>query len=66
VYPMHPSAILYEVQQLYDVSDRLDSLSEQHPQVSEALIGISASGITQKRPMRVTSKPANEDEAWGR
>jgi hypothetical protein len=40
---MHPSAILYEVQQLYDVSDRLDSLSEQHPQVSEALIRISGS-----------------------
>ena len=43
MYPMHLSAILYEVQQLYDVSDRLDSLSEQHPQVSEALIGISGS-----------------------
>jgi hypothetical protein len=25
-----------------------------------------ASGITQKRPMRVTSKPANEDEVRGR
>ena len=41
--PMHPNAILQEVQQLYNVSDRLDSLAEQHPLVSEALIGISAS-----------------------
>jgi hypothetical protein len=38
---MHPSAILHEVQQLYNVSDRLDSLAEQHPLVSEALITIS-------------------------
>ena len=29
---MHPSAILHEVQQLYNVSDRLDSLAEHHPQ----------------------------------
>ena len=41
--PMHSNAILHEVQQLYNVSDRLDSLAEQHPQVSEALIGISGS-----------------------
>ena len=40
---MHPSAILHEIQQLYNVSDRLDSLAEQHPQVSAALITISAS-----------------------
>jgi hypothetical protein len=40
---MHPSAILHEVQQLYNVSDRLDSLAEQHPLVSEALITISGS-----------------------
>jgi hypothetical protein len=40
---MHPIAILHEVQQLYDVSDRLDSLAEQHPLVSEALITISGS-----------------------
>jgi hypothetical protein len=40
---MHPIAILHEAQQLYNVSDRLDSLAEQHPQVSEALIGISGS-----------------------
>ena len=43
MYHMHPSAILHEVQQLYSVSDRLDSLAEQHPLVSEALIGISGS-----------------------
>jgi hypothetical protein len=40
---MHPNAIPHEVQQLYNVSDRLDSLAEQHPLVSEALIGISGS-----------------------
>jgi len=43
VHPMHPNAILHEVQQLYNVSDRLDSLAEQHPLVSEALITISGS-----------------------
>jgi hypothetical protein len=43
VYPMHPNAILHEVQQLYNVSDRLDSLSGQHPLVSDALISISGS-----------------------
>jgi hypothetical protein len=42
-YPMHPNSILHEVQQLYNVSDRLDSLAGQHPLVSEALIGISGS-----------------------
>ncbi|MDQ1387829.1 MAG: hypothetical protein QOF56_1283 [Acidobacteriaceae bacterium] len=40
---MHPNAILNEVQQLYNVSDRLDSLAEQHPLVSQALITISGS-----------------------
>jgi len=40
---MHPMGILHEVQQLYNVSDRLDSLAEQHPLVSEALITISGS-----------------------
>jgi hypothetical protein len=43
VYPMHPNTILHEVQQLYSVSDRLNSLADQHPQVSEALISISTS-----------------------
>ena len=41
MYPMNPNAILHEVRQLYSVSDRLDSLAEQHPLVSEALLGIS-------------------------
>ena len=41
MYSMHPNAILHEVQQLYNVSDRLDSLSEKHPLVSEALLTIS-------------------------
>ena len=36
-------AILREVQQLHNVSDRLGSLAEQHPLVSEALATISGS-----------------------
>ena len=40
---MPSTAILYEAQQLHNVSDRLDSLSEQHPLVSEALLSISGS-----------------------
>ena len=43
MYPMHPNAILNEVRQLYNVSDRLDALAGQHPLVSEALISISGS-----------------------
>jgi hypothetical protein len=35
--------ILHEARQLYGVSDRLDLLADQHPKVSEALIGISGS-----------------------
>ena len=40
---MPSTAILQEVQRLYGVSDRLDSLAEQHPLVSEALLVISGS-----------------------
>jgi hypothetical protein len=40
---MHPNAILHEVQQLYSVGDRLDSLAELHPLVAEALLTISGS-----------------------
>jgi hypothetical protein len=40
---MQPNAILHEVQQLYNVSNRLDALAEQHPLVSEGLITISGS-----------------------
>jgi hypothetical protein len=48
VCPMPSTAILREVQQVYNVSDRLvsdrlDSLAEQHPLVSEALVSISGS-----------------------
>jgi len=43
VNPMHPNALLHEVQQLYSISDRLDILAERHPLVSEALLGISGS-----------------------
>jgi hypothetical protein len=40
---MPSTSILREVQQLYNVSGRLDSLAEQHPIVSEALVKISGS-----------------------
>jgi hypothetical protein len=40
---MPSTAILDEVRQLCNVSDRLDALAEQHPLVSEALITISGS-----------------------
>ena len=40
---MHSNAILHEIQQLYNVSHRLDSLSEQLPLVSEGLITIAGS-----------------------
>jgi hypothetical protein len=40
---MPSNAILHEVQQLYSVSDRLDSQAEKHPLVSETLIYISGS-----------------------
>jgi hypothetical protein len=38
---MPSTAILQEARKLHNVSDRLDSLAEQHPLVSEALITIS-------------------------
>lgn len=40
---MPSTAILQEVQRLYGVSDRLDSMSGQHPLISEALLVISGS-----------------------
>ena len=43
MYPMPSNAILHEVTQLHNVSDRLDLLAEKHPIVSEALITISGS-----------------------
>jgi hypothetical protein len=36
-------AILQEAQRLYNVSDRLDLLAEEHPVVSAALVTISGS-----------------------
>jgi len=36
-------AILREVEQLHDVSERLATLAEQHPPVSQALMTISGS-----------------------
>jgi hypothetical protein len=38
---MPSTAILHEVQRLYAVGDRLESLAEQHPLVAEALLGIA-------------------------
>ena len=40
---MPPSAILHEAQQLHNVSDRLESLADQNPVVSNALTAISGS-----------------------
>jgi hypothetical protein len=40
---MNPNAILHEVQQLYNISDRLDLLAERHPLMSEGLFSISGS-----------------------
>ena len=66
---MHPHPILHEVQQLYNVSDRLDSLAEEHPLVSEALISISGSVrntatllevlVAMKMPLFLGLDPAN-------
>lgn len=41
MYPMPSNAILHEAQKLHSVSDRLDSLADEHPLVSDALITIS-------------------------
>jgi hypothetical protein len=40
---MPSNPILYEVQQLYKVSERLDRLAEEHPLISDALLTISGS-----------------------
>ena len=40
---MPSPAILYEIQKLYDVSSRLESLAEQHPSASQALLSLSGS-----------------------
>jgi hypothetical protein len=40
-YAMPQNTILQEAQKLHDVSERLDSLADEHPIVSEALITIS-------------------------
>lgn len=40
---MPSSAILHEAQQLHKISDRLDSLADEHPVVSDALVTISGS-----------------------
>jgi hypothetical protein len=40
---MPSTTLLYEAQQLHNISDRLDLLAEQHLLVSDALLGISGS-----------------------
>jgi hypothetical protein len=40
---MHLSAILHEAKQLHDVSDRLVSMADHIPLVSESLLSISGS-----------------------
>ena len=40
---MPSTALLQEAQRLHGVSDRLDSLAEQHPIVSDAILVISGS-----------------------
>jgi len=40
---MDSNAILHEVRQLYNISDRLHGLAEKHPRMAEALLGISGS-----------------------
>jgi hypothetical protein len=40
---MPSNAILHEAQQLHKISDRLDSLAEEHPVVSDAIVTISGS-----------------------
>ena len=40
---MPSNALLYEAKQLHNVSELLDSLSEQHPLVADALLSISGS-----------------------
>jgi hypothetical protein len=40
---MPSPAVLYEIQKLYDVSYRLESLAEQHPSASQALLNLSGS-----------------------
>jgi len=66
---MHPNAILHEVQQLYNISDRLDGLAEKHPRMAEALLGISGSVrntatllevlVATKMPLITGPDPAN-------
>jgi len=66
---MESNAILQEVQQLYNISDRLDLLAEKHPVLSEGLLGISGSVrntatllevlVATKMPLITGPDPAN-------
>lgn len=40
---MHPNLLLQEAQQLHEVSDRLDTLADQHPTYSHLIVPISGS-----------------------
>jgi hypothetical protein len=50
--PMRPNAILHEIQQLYNVSDRLDSLAEQHPS-SQKHSSPSREAFVTRQPLEV-------------
>jgi hypothetical protein len=56
-------AILDEVDQLHNVSPRLEELAEQHPPVSEALIPIAGSvrGTATRKPAASTM-PGRQDQ----
>ena len=55
---MPSTAILQEAQKLHSVSDRLGSLADQHPLVSEALIKISGS-VRNTRPIGGAGRDEN-------
>jgi len=59
-YPMNPSAILHEVQQLYNVSDRLDSLAEQHPSPQKHSSPYREVFVTRQHSWRWSSR-----QKWG-
>ncbi|HXU14814.1 MAG TPA: hypothetical protein VN708_06765 [Terriglobales bacterium] len=66
---MDSNAILHEVRQLYNISDRLHGLAEKHPRMAEALLGISGSVrntatllevlVATKMPLITGPDPAN-------
>jgi hypothetical protein len=73
---MPANTILQEVQKLHAVSERLDSLADEHPNVSEALITISGNirhppvgsgqpGETIRRPLQSSTSKLTSEWAFG-